>query len=501
MMSSLFIASTGLQSQSRGMQVIGNNISNVNTVGFKQSMAYYQDLFATTQTTPSNNITNISQLGMGSAFADTRTLFTMGGLQSSNTVTDMAINGNGYFGVMKDGEMLYTKAGNMRFDKNGFLLDPTGANLVGYKITNGVTANAFSPIQVDMSGSSPYATNPPRATTAASVYSNLGGMADNSTNAINEVFAMTVKWDGTKSNPLTNLNYGYSDPLTVFDANGNEQQLNISYDYVGTQNGMKLYEFAVGMNPALDGSANAGTAGAGLLMTGTLTFNSNGQIIGMTAYTPTGGDPTNLSAWTPAALQNGSPVIPVNFAGSGQQNIALDFGLKLNSGYDPNLTSPTVGASNPDLFYAATSDTTRVNGASTSYGTNQANRYQTQNGYAEGQLRDLKIDEDGFITARYSNGQTEDLYRITLFRFKSQDGLRHEGGNHYSATAESGAADAGYANVENYGSILSNHLEASNVDISREFTNMIITQRGFQANSKIITTSDTMLQKALELKR
>lgn len=499
MMSSLYIGATGLNTHSQGMSIVGNNIANVNTVGFKQSMALYQDLFSSTVTSQANNVTGLSQLGAGASLASARTIFTEGAFESSNTVTDIAVsNGNGYFGVVKDGQLLFTKAGNMRFDADGNLLDPSGYNLVGRKVTNGVVSSSYQPIQVDISEGSALLTNPAKASTAVSVFSNIGSTADMSDGS---VFGMTQLWDGTSSPPLGNGQYSYSSPITVYDVNGAAHTMTVYYDYAGTENGVKLYEYVIGIDPSEDGSANAGTAAAGLLMSGTLSFSSSGALIGMTAFTPTGNDPANLSAWTPAALVNGLPAMQVNFAGAGGQQLTFNSGLNL-SGYPDGISSPADALTNASAFYAASNGAVRESGATSAYSsTISTTNYFHQDGYAVGELRDLSIDEDGFIIARYTNGQTEELYQISLFRFKSQDGLRHEGNNHYSATNASGDPEEGVAGLENYGSILSQTLETSNVDIAREFTNMIITQRGFQANSKIITTSDTMLQRALELKR
>lgn len=499
MMSSLYSAATGLNSHSRGMQVIGNNLANVNTVGFKQSMAMYQDLFSSTQTAQSNNVTGLSQKGHGAFFAASRTVFTEGAFESGNAVTDMAIaDGKGYFGVMKDGEMLYTRAGNMRFDKEGRLLDPTGYNLVGRRVTNGAVSGGYEPIQIDISEGSALFTNPPKATNSVSIFSNIGGAKDMSDGG---VFGMLGKWDGTQSAPLGGGDYGYSNPITVYDDAGNPHAMTVYYDYVGMENGVKLYEYAVGIDPAADGSERAGTKAAGLLMSGTMSFASNGEMIGLTAFTPTGSDPADLNAWAQAPLVNGLPAMQVNFAGAGAQQITFNTGVSLG-GYPDGIASPADALSDPGLFYAAGTGLTREAGATKAYGdSSTANHYSNQDGYAQGELRNLHIDQDGFIIGRYTNGQTEQLYQISLFRFKSEDGLRHEGNNHFSATNESGPAEEGEPGTENYGKILSQQLETSNVDMAREFTSMIITQRGFQANSKIVTTSDTMLQKALELKR
>ena len=113
----------------------------------------------------------------------------------------------------------------------------------------------------------------------------------------------------------------------------------------------------------------------------------------------------------------------------------------------------------------------------------------------------MTIGEDGLVKGVYSNNQTLELARLSLYRFTSQDGLRKEGGNHFAATEDSGAAQEGVPGTENYGKLAQRSIEQSNVDYAREFTQMISTQRGFQMNSKIVTTSDQMLQKALEIKR
>ncbi|MDR2051061.1 MAG: flagellar hook-basal body complex protein [Deltaproteobacteria bacterium] len=503
MMSSLYIGATGMITHSRGMQVVSDNLANLNTVGFKQNMALYQDLFSSTVYTRSNYVTNISQLGHGSNLADVRTIFTEGSLESSNTTTDLAImDGNGFFGVLKDGEMFYTRSGNLRFDAEGRLVDPSGANLVGHKILqDGSMQSSVTPIELDLREGSGITVYPSKATSAVTIISYLGGMPDNSQESANPVFALTKAWDGTRNPPLLTGEAGYSDSVSVFDLAGESQELNIYYDYVGNLNGTDVYEYVVGIDPQLDASARADSKGAGLLLSGTLTFSSTGELVGMTAYTPDGINPADLNSWTPASLDGGLPVIPVNFSGVGAQNITLNFGLKLAAGYDAQLSSPTLGETNPQLFYAATAGAQKESYSTASYGQSPASRYQHQDGFGQGYLRELSITEDGYITASYTNGHTSDLYRISLFRFTSRDGLRHEGDNHFSATLQSGPAEEGLPGTENFGGILSNNLETSNVDMAREFTQMIITQRGFQMNSKVITTSDAMLQKALELKR
>ena len=260
-------------------------------------------------------------------------------------------------------------------------------------------------------------------------------------------------------------------------------------------------EYAVALAPSDDASSLAGTKGAGLLMAGTLTFSSTGQLQNVTAFTPpASGNTQDLSAWTPASLQNGSPAFTVVPSGAKAQTISLNMGLTLTDS-SSGLASAADAASNPSAVYSPNTKATRQPTASTAYGTTASSVMQQRDGFSEGFLYNVTVTSDGILRGRYSNGQEEDLYRIPLHRFTSQDGLRHEGNNRYSASLESGPAQEGIPGSENFGTLKEYVLEQSNVDYAREFTNMIITQRGFQVNSKVVTTSDQMLQKALELKR
>lgn len=503
MMSALYSSATGMKSLSTGMQNIGNNLANTNTVGFKQTMMLYEDLISSSVMTKSNFVTEVSQKGMGVSVSATKTLFNQSGFESSNTVTDLAISGKGFFGVANGDQTYYTRAGNFRFDKDGQLLDPSGYQLLGRQIVDGVVGTSPVPIQVDMSEGSAAAINKHRPTSTLAMYSNLGITSDNSgSNSASPLFDLASQWNGTQNPPLSGQKFSYSDPVQIVDNNGDYQNLEVFYDLAEERNGFRVMEFTVGMSPELDGSANAGTAAAGLLMTGTLTFNSAGQLVNMSAYTPTGSNPADLSAWQGATLTEDGVSFTANFAGSGAQTISLDFGLNIPEGQLNSAgATPAAAAANSGSIFGVMSGATRTNAATTGFGGSSASIYQRQDGYPEGSLQNLVVSPDGTVSGRYSNGNSQDLFQISLYRFTSEDGLRREGNNHYSATMESGAADEGLPKQENFGEIAGNSLELSNVDTSREFTHMIINQRAFQANSKIMTTSDTMLQKALELKR
>ena len=256
------------------------------------------------------------------------------------------------------------------------------------------------------------------------------------------------------------------------------------------------------LDPSEDASSLTGTRAAGLLMAGTLTFSSTGALDNLTAFLPpASGDSLNLQAWTPASLRDGNPVFSVSPLDGNPLSISLNMGLALSGSATSGLDSAAAAATRPEAIYTPNTTATRRLNASAAYGTSAASILQQSDGFAEGFLYSTLVSAEGILQGRYSNGQTRDLYRIPLYRFTSQDGLRREGDNRFSASRESGPAHEGAAGTENFGTLSQYSLELSNVDYAREFTTMIITQRGFQMNSKVVTTSDQMLQKALELKR
>lgn len=502
MMSSLYTGASGLKTQGEGMSVISNNISNINTVGFKQVSMQYADLMSQYMTSSAGNATNISQKGLGATVDSTRTLFTQGGLEAASASTDLLISGKGFFGVTNNGKTHYTRAGNFRFNKDGELLDASGWNVLGRPIVNGAEG-ATQPITLDMSENG-MGYLPPQSTSRVTSSSNLGGLEDVSPNADNPFFSMASSWDGTASPPLPNGSYSYSEAVQFYDSNGELQNATIYYDAAGKSGGSSATEYLLAMDPSRDGSAQAGTSAAGLLMAGTLTFGSNGQLTNMTAFTPpASGTPADLGGWTPAALKDGQPVFTVQPAGAAEQAITLDMGFVLgpDASSSAGLASAAEAAANPQAIYSTSAGSSRKEYCSVAMGEAPSGLRASRDGYAGGTLRDVQVSSDGVISGVYSNNQTQELYRISMYRFTSEDGLRHEGSNHFSATMESGAAEEGIAGEENFGTLTANALEQSNVDYAREFSLLIVTQRGFQMNSKVVTTTDTMLQKALELKR
>ena len=502
MMSALYTGTTGMKSHSVGMSSIANNIANINTLGFKKAMTMYSDNISQTVSSASaNGITEISQMGMGVSVLTNRTMHQQGSFEQGSAPTDMAIQGKGFFGVTKNGATQYTRAGNFRFTKEGTLIDPNEFALLGYQVTNGQTSNELTPVSLDFSqGGQGYMQ--PKATASVTLIENLGTRTQNTRNSSNPVFSLTSAWDGKQAPPLSESQYAHKTAATIYDASGNPQALNAFYDYVGTFDGKQVFQYVMGMDPSLDASGNAGTSAAGMLAAGTLTFSSTGQLEDVTMFTPpTGGDASNMASWVPASFDEaGNPAFSANFSGSGAQNIALNFGLEMNGTWTKGFANAAAINADPTALYNGPARTPHAD-STKSYSGSNATRMSNQDGHAAGFLEDLSVQSDGLVVGRYSNGETMDLYQIPVYRFINEEGLRHEGGNRYTATVESGDAEVGMAGTENYGTLQEAALEQSNVDLANEFAFMITTQRGFQMNSKIITTSDTMLQKALELKR
>lgn len=494
MNSALYIGATGMKSLSEGMNVVSNNIANSSTVGFKQQNIQFSDLMYSQQAgmggwwnAQENSTVALGQLGHGVQVDSVRTLFTEGGFESSNTFTDIALGGKGFFEVTnQEGKKLYTRAGNFSFDNQGFLKLPSGEVLTGYKTNADGTQSPAGPIQID-----PFAKSAPKSTTSMQLGVNLGFTEGKSTSTTDPYFSMIEEWKGSSTPPLSSSQYGYAQSMTVYDAAGNSHEVSAYFDAAPPKGGQRVIEFTIGTNP----NDTTAPEGAGLLMSGTLTFDGKGQLIDMTAFTPGEGDAKDLNNWKVAPLVDGLPQFNLN-----GQPITLDLGVKSGSGWANAPASAAAVGNDPTLLPSIRPLETSAK-ACTAYAGSSSTNVREQNGFGEGTLSNMSINKEGQIVADYNNGQSGVLYEIPISRFTSEDGLRREGGNVFSATPDSGQMERGKAGTENYGPVLSNMLELSNVDMSREMVNMIVTQRGFQSNSKAVTTADAMLQKAMELKR
>jgi flagellar hook protein FlgE len=322
---------------------------------------------------------------------------------------------------------------------------------------------------------------------------NFGTSDDKVPDDTDPYFALLQSWNATASPPLAASAYGYAQPITVYDASGQKQVLTLYMDRAPSLTSNTVVEYILTQTPA---DPDTAVSGEGLLMAGTLTFSGNGQLIDMSAFTPTAVS-QDLDDWVPSTLANGLPQFSL-----GGQAISLDLGIRAASDTWQHAPANASGVGTNQGALPGMEQATERADATTAYAGASNLRGMHQDGYAQGMLMDVDITAKGVVVGIYSNGQNLELYQIPLCRFTSEDGLRYEGHNVFSASPDNtGPKTMGVPDTENYGAIMAKHIEGSNVELSREITMLIMIQRGFQMNSKSITTADTMLQRAIELKR
>ncbi|PKN65481.1 MAG: flagellar biosynthesis protein FlgE [Deltaproteobacteria bacterium HGW-Deltaproteobacteria-15] len=456
--SALFSGISGLSTLGNAMQIIGDNIANVNTVGFKNSTFTFQDLLSQSTSTMSGT----SQVGRGTALGDIYSSFEQGSFESTGNTTDLAVGGEGFFVIRESASdnLYYTRAGNFRFDKDGYLINPEGYVVQGWELDeDGEDIGSIEDILLSSF------TSPPSETDTVKVIVNLDSDGDNNTAGVS---ALSGEWDGTAETPLGESTYEYQTTMKVYDSLGSTHDVTIYFDKADTAS---AYEYIVTCNPDEDLS-NTGV-NAGMLARGTVQFSTGSGVITDVTMSTMSGD-----AWSAGTMTDGYFTFGPEFISGTPMDVALDFGSRFDG-------SAWVNGSLSTTQFARASTTT----------------FQSANGYGAGDLQGVNVDVDGIITGTYSNGQLLPLYRVALAKFTNEQGLYKEGGNLFKSTRESGDAITNRPGTNGLGSIAPNSLEQSNVDMATEFVKMISTQRGFQANSKIITVVDSMLQELINLKR
>ncbi len=393
MLRSLFSGISGLRAHQQMMDVTGNNISNVNTTGYKSSQAVFQDTLSqmvNAAGAPQNGAggTNPAQAGLGVRLASINANFGQGAAQTTGKSSDMMIQGDGFFAVKSGGETLYTRAGSFTFDANGSLTTPNGQIVQGWMADDGVLNTAGAPGDIRL--------------------------------PIGLALAPTV----TESITLTG-NFSYEAaigatkeiPIKVYDANG----------------------------------------------------TANTMVVGFEKTTATG--------WR-MTLPDGST-----------QDIDFPAGTPVDPGTGLDMETVDVGTFTFDVR-----DLTHYSG-------NTEARVSNSDGSAAGVLSSYTVSNTGQIVGVFSNGLKQTLGQLGLANFNNVNGLEKIGDSMFRSTVNSGLAQVGPAGTGGLGLVTSGALEMSNVDLAQEFTNLVIAQRGFQANSRIITTSDEILQELVNLKR
>ncbi len=429
---SLYTAVSGMNATGLALSVVGDNIANMNTHGFKGSSVVFGDIVS--QSLGSAGI------GRGVQMTGVSAEFTQGAFENSSNVMDMSVDGEGLF-VLSDGiATLYSRAGQFGIDKQGYAVNPDGYKLqgFGYSSTTGAATTVLGDINVSSVSSEP------AATSAATIYTNL-----NSTDSIpNDNFSVGAPEDTSN----------FTSTVTVYDSLGTGHVLNTYF--------RKSAEAATGNTWqwfTVVSAADAALAADEIQAQGTLTFTNTGAL--------------NTESGMSYVASSASGGFDFNGGAAAGQQIALDFGTNITTENGTGL------------------------GGSTQFGATSTTSYLYQNGYSAGSLKNVSISDDGIITGIFTNGQTKNVAQIVLAKFISVEGLTKMGNNLYAESFDSGQPIVTAAGNTGTGNVLSNTLELSTVDLASEFVKMIIMQRGFQANSRMVSTADELMMELVNLKR
>ena len=462
-MRSLYSGVSGLQNHQTRMDVIGNNISNVNTTGFKRGRVNFQDMISqqvggASKPTEELGGVNPKDVGLGMTIATIEQVFTQGNLQTTGVSTDVAIQGNGFF-VLKNGEeSFYTRNGSFGIDRDGTLVNPAnGMKVQGWMANevNGemIVTTAATPSDLTIPVGSK---DPAKATENVKFACNL----NKNTPEILEGASASDVIKGT-----------WSTEQDIYDSFGNKHILNVSFRrVVGNPN---QWEATVNIDPTNSDFTQTriglGTTD-GVQNTFLVNFDNYGQL---QSVTDSAGNITQPSG--EIVLQTSYTVPEANADENGNPYRQT---LNINLG--------TIGSMKNTITQSASSSTTKA---------------YSQDGYTLGYLDNFKIDSTGTITGVYSNGTNRVIGQLAMASFTNDRGLEKAGDSTYVASNNSGQASIGESGLQGKGTLLAGALEMSNVDLSEQMTDMIVTQRGFQSNAKTIQTADTLLETVLSLKR
>ena len=547
MLQAMFSGVSGLQVHQTKLDVIGNNIANVNTVGFKAGRVSFEDQLSQTlraSTAPTDTVggQNPAQVGLGVALGAVDTLQTQGNLQTTGKLTDLAIQGNGFFLVGSGSDVSYTRDGSFDLDSDGVLVNPAnGLKLLGYVADVNGNIDTTTQISNDSVLKIPVGTlTSVKQTTQSTFQGNLDASAalrstqttitgnvtadptiistttyDELGNAHNLALTLSGKttsagndtWNATAN--IDGATFAGGPYNVVFDtATGAfvSSSLPATLPVTGT-NGAANFTLALNVtgltgNSAAPASAVAKSDGQtggspvwntslkvydSLGVSHVLNFKFTRDLVGTGSPSPTAGQ------WSWTATEAGKPVATSASAGNNPLYFDSDGNLLDKFKQNLTLTPPTPGAS-PINMSVDFSTLTQLAGDSSVAAT-------VQDGFPVGTLQSFTISAEGLITGIFSNGQSRKLGEVAVASFSNPAGLEKIGGNQFKESSNSGLAQVGAPNAQGRGKINTGYVEMSNVDLSTEFTNLIVTQRGFQANTKIITTIDDLLQEVINLKR
>ncbi len=416
-------AVSGIKASSVDLGIIGNNIANAGTTGFKASRGEFADVFASSLLGTSSNA-----IGKGVAVVGVNQSFSQGNISFTDNVLDMAINGTGFFVLNDSGTHVYSRAGNFQVDRSGYVVNSAGNRLMTFNTTDdGVPTGGIGELLIDTS------LIQPKSTAEVKMVANLDSRA----------LVPSVAWPGAgfdafatpPTAPSPDM-FNSSTSVTIYDSLGNSHIQSLYFVKTATQNQWNVYTL-------IDGVSQTGPD--------TLTFDSSGQI-------PAASLPFEVSVagWT-----------PLDATGVANGAAAQTF---------------TVNLSDVSQFGSEFSVTDI-----------------DQDGFTTGQLKGVEVGDGGIVFARFTNGQARALGQVALSNFSNTAGLQPLGGSLWAETFASGQPTLSAPGSGGLGVVQSGALEDSNVEVTQQLVDMIVAQRNFQANAKVIQTEDTITQAVINL--
>ena len=564
MMRSLYSGVSGIKVHQTRMDVIGNNIANINTIGFKGSRTTFSDMLSQLQrnsSAPTNNLGGINprQIGLGAAVESIDLLFTDASPQQTGKNTDLSLSGNGLFVLKNGNQSFYTRNGAFEFDKSGnFVLPGSGlrvqgwnATLEGVLNTNALAEDVVVPVGKTMEA---------EATTMATYTGNLNKEAPVITSISYSVAAgidrnaVIGTANAADDNPpklvtatgedddqvVTSVNIDGETVLSATVTLSDGQRMTFTSGYYEVGHSVPIttiatvYDSLGGKHEVtvlLDRSpATAAELGENAPAEGTLAYETGKDVTvvddegnetetrayynlwraylapGQGRLGPAAGEGFK-NELTITAEDGSTATAKMNVSGTGDDETAVpsyiffdDTGKFVTVGTLEDTTlSPTIAMSYANGNGAAAGNVD-VDFTGLSQYANNTTSFPTTNGYTSGVLQSVAIDGSGIISGTYTNEQIRTEAQIAVAQFTNSAGLTKVGTTIYQESNNSGAANV--RTMDDLGlSVVSSALEMSNVDLANEFAEMIITQRGFQANSKITTVSDEMLETVVNMKR
>jgi len=522
----LYSGVSGIRAHQNMLDVIGNNLANINTYGYKSSRLLFSDLLSQTMSTGNNG--NPMQVGKGVKIGSASSNFSQGTLEATNNALDFAIQGEGFFVVNGGGKDFFSRVGAFDTDADNYLIDSN----TGYKVVDTNGNNISVPYNSTVSG---------KATSKVSLTGNLDASAANETSeVVMTISALTSS--STAATTTTTLNsldtnttdYVATDTILITGTKPDGTSVSTTFTY--STDGTTVGDLITKINTAFSSTDTTNGATASIDSSGKIVVKSNKSGKDNLSITLTdGGSNTGKTTWTNHNFRGATyttsvdiydsqgtrHTVTMRFVKVGDNKWDLTASMDSSNGtistskisgiaFNGDGTFSTSGSNQLAFKFNGITSTQSVifnlgtSGKSdglTQNGGDSTAAATSQDGYEYGSFDSLSVGSDGIIEALYTNGITQTVATLKIALFNNLSGLSKQGDNLYAQTTASGEAIYVTAGSGRAGSVSSGYLEGSNVDMATELTSLITAQRGFQLNTKVITTADEILSDTVNLKR